>query len=45
MNSSISTVSGRLKLKMVLLGCQAVGKSCIIERYVNDRFDESANVR
>lgn len=44
MNSSISTVSGRLKLKMVLLGCQSVGKSCIIERYVNDRFDEGANV-
>lgn len=44
MNSSISTVSGRLKLKMVLLGCQSVGKSCIIERYVNDRFDDTANV-
>jgi GTPase SAR1 family protein len=38
MNHSISTVSGKTKLKAVLLGSQNVGKSSIIERYIHDRF-------
>jgi GTPase SAR1 family protein len=38
MNSSMST-SGKTKIKIVLLGNQGVGKSCIIERYVKDHFD------
>ena len=39
MNHSISTISGKTKLKIVLLGNQAVGKSSIIERYIHDKFD------
>ena len=32
-------MSGKTKLKLVLLGNQAVGKSSIIEKYVKDVFD------
>lgn len=39
MNNSITTTSGKTKIKIVLLGNQSVGKSCIIERYVKDHFD------
>ena len=44
MNNSVSTVTGKIKIKIVFLGNQAVGKSSIIDRYVNDRFDETAHV-
>lgn len=44
MNNSVSTMTGKTKIKIVLLGNQGVGKSCIIERYVKDHFDETANV-
>jgi GTPase SAR1 family protein len=44
MNNSVSTVSGKTKLKIVLLGNQSVGKSSIIEKYVKDIFDETSNV-
>ena len=44
MNNSVSTVSGKTKIKIVLLGNQSVGKSCIIEKYINDKFDENSNV-
>jgi GTPase SAR1 family protein len=37
-------MSGKIKIKIVLLGNQSVGKTCIIEKYVKDRFDETANV-
>lgn len=37
-------MSGKTKLKIVLLGNQSVGKSSIIEKYVKDIFDESNNV-
>lgn len=37
-------MSGKTKLKIVLLGNQAVGKSSIIEKYVKDLFDETSNV-
>lgn len=36
---SVSTVSGKIKIKIVLLGNQSVGKSSIIDKYVNDKFD------
>lgn len=39
MNNSVSTVSGKIKIKIVLLGNQSVGKSSIIDKYVNDKFD------
>lgn len=39
MNGSVSTVSGKIKIKIVLLGNQSVGKSSIIDKYVNDKFD------
>lgn len=39
MNNSVSTMSGKTKLKIVLLGNQSVGKSSIIEKYVKDSFD------
>jgi GTPase SAR1 family protein len=44
MNHSISTMSGKTKLKIILLGNQNVGKTCIIDKYINDRFEETANV-
>lgn len=44
MNNSVSTMSGKTKLKIVFLGNQSVGKSSIIEKYVKDLFDESSNV-
>ena len=44
MNNSISTVTGKIKIKIVFLGNQSVGKSSIIDKYVNDKFDETAHV-
>ena len=36
--NSCTTVAGKVRVKIVLLGDQSVGKSSIISRYVNDRF-------
>lgn len=44
MNYSISTVSGKTKLKIIMLGSMGVGKSSIIDRYINDHFDLNYNV-
>lgn len=44
MNHSVSTMSGKTKLKVIFLGNQSVGKTCIIDKYINDRFEETANV-
>lgn len=45
MNHSVSsTVTGKTKIKVVFLGGQSVGKSSIIEKYIHDRFDDTANV-
>jgi GTPase SAR1 family protein len=44
MNNSISTVTGKIKIKIVFLGNQSVGKSSIIDKYVNDKFEETAHV-
>jgi GTPase SAR1 family protein len=45
MNGSVSTISGKIKIKIVLLGNQSVGKSSIIDKYVNNKFDEAASVK
>jgi GTPase SAR1 family protein len=46
MNHSVSsTVTGKTKIKIVFLGGQAVGKSSIIEKYIHDRFEITANVK
>jgi hypothetical protein len=39
MNNSVSTVTGKIKIKIVFLGNQSVGKSSIIDKYVNDKFE------
>jgi GTPase SAR1 family protein len=44
MSLSSSTVSARIKYKLVLLGDQQVGKTSIIDRFINDRFETSYNV-
>lgn len=45
MSQSIaSSVTGKTKVKIVFLGGQAVGKSSIIEKYIHNRFDDTANV-
>ena len=44
MSYSVSTVTGKTKVKVVLLGNQAVGKSSLIEKYIHDKFDENSNV-
>lgn len=44
MKNSVSTMSGKTKIKIILLGNQGVGKSCIIEKYVKDNFDQTSNV-
>lgn len=41
---SITTMSGKKKIKIVFLGNQGVGKSCIIQKYIHNKFDESSNV-
>lgn len=37
-------MTGKTKIKVVFLGGQSVGKSSIIEKYIHDRFDDTANV-
>lgn len=44
MSVSSMTVGGKIKYKIVLLGDQFVGKSSIIDRFINNRFEESYNV-
>lgn len=39
MNHSVSTVTGKIKIKIVFLGNQAVGKSSVIDKYINGKFD------
>ena len=38
MSVSSMTVGGKIKYKIVLLGDQYVGKTAIIDRFINDRF-------
>ena len=45
MNQSVSTLTGKIKIKIVFLGNQAVGKSSVIEKYVHNRFEESSHVK
>jgi GTPase SAR1 family protein len=44
MSLSSSTVGGKIKFKIVLLGDQHVGKTSIIERFINDRFENNYDV-
>jgi GTPase SAR1 family protein len=39
MQNSVTTTSSKIKIKIVLLGNQMVGKSSIIEKYVKGFFD------
>lgn len=41
MSLSSSTVGGKIKYKIVLLGNQHVGKTSIIDRFINDRFESN----
>lgn len=42
---STTTNSNKTKYKLAFLGNQGVGKSSIIEKYINDKFTEEANVQ
>ncbi len=44
MTSNFSTAS-RVKHKIIFLGDQLVGKTCIIERFMYDVFDEKSHVK
>jgi GTPase SAR1 family protein len=44
MSLSSSTVGAKIKYKMVILGDPQVGKTSIIDRFINDRFETSYNV-
>lgn len=44
MNQSTTTTGTKLKVKIVLLGDQHVGKSCIIDKYINGKFDPNCSV-
>jgi small GTP-binding protein len=44
MCATSQTVGGKIKFKIVLLGDQCVGKSSIIDRFINEKFEESYNV-
>ena len=45
MSLSSSTVGGKIKYKIVLLRDQHVGKTSIIWRFINDRFENNYDVR
>lgn len=45
MSISSMTVGGKIKYKIVLLGDQSTGKTAIIERFINDKFEETYNVK
>ena len=42
--SVASSVVAKTKYKLVLLGDQQVGKTSVIERFINDRFQSVYNV-
>lgn len=45
-NRSASSVGGsKSKYKIIFLGDQNTGKTSIIERFINNKFYEKANVR
>jgi small GTP-binding protein len=41
---SSTTNGSKIKYKLAFLGKQSVGKSSIIEKYINNRFSEESNV-
>lgn len=44
MDHSIISAKLKLKLKIIILGSQGVGKSSIIEQYINKNFEDNYNV-
>lgn len=44
MSINSSAAGGRVKYKIVLLGDSKVGKTAIIERFINNKFEEGYNV-
>jgi GTPase SAR1 family protein len=45
MNESTTTMGTKVKVKIVLLGDSNVGKSSIIDKYINGRFDPNCSVQ
>ena len=39
MSVSSITIRNKKKYKLILLGDQSVGKTCLIERFINDKFE------
>ena len=44
MTSNVSNATSRVKHKIIFLGDQHVGKTCIIERFMYDVFDDKSHV-
>jgi small GTP-binding protein len=44
MSLTSSTIGGKTKYKIVLLGDQHVGKTSVIDRFINDRFETTYSV-
>ncbi len=44
MSKSTNSISSRTKHKLVFLGDQNTGKTSIIQRFINDKFDDGTNV-
>ena len=45
MSISSFTVKTKPKFKLILLGDQSVGKTCLIEQFVNGKFEDSETVK
>lgn len=45
MSVSSLGMKSKKKYKLILLGDQSVGKTCLIERFINNTFEDSENVR
>lgn len=44
MSTSFERIKNKKKYKLILLGDQSVGKTCLIETYMHNTFDETENV-
>jgi GTPase SAR1 family protein len=45
MSISSLTVGSKIKYKIVLLGDQYSGKTAVIDRFINEKFEDSYNVK